>query len=59
MEKFTVYSIQNSNIYILHLSLRGFVKLEKIQKSEKNSEVDGWEFQAPAQIFFFFFFFFN
>ena len=32
-------------------SLRGFVKLKKIQKTEKNSEVDGW---LKPQLGFFF-----
>ena len=39
----------------------GFVKLKKIQKSEKNSKVGGWvkpklEFLFSGGIFFFFFF---
>ena len=36
------------------LILRGFVKFEKIQKSEKNSEVGGWVCQAPTRLLIFF-----
>ena len=41
-----VYQSANNNV------LRGFVKLEKIQKFEKNSEVGGWVKPQLGFVFF-------
>ena len=49
---FIISMIYAMPVHCLLPLLRGFVKLKKFQKSEKNSEVGGW-FQAVTRIFTF------